>query len=87
VAQFTDKFFTNRAFVLLPGDDELEAAFWVRHFYEMIAKREGLPVTADIAYVDAATGKLVEERRPRRRLASRIKQAWHGRALMLQAIE
>jgi hypothetical protein len=38
-------FFTQRGFVLLPGDDDWEAVFWARHFAEMISRAQGVPLT------------------------------------------
>jgi len=36
----TANYWRNRGFVLLPGDDLVEAAFWARFFYENIMKTE-----------------------------------------------
>jgi hypothetical protein len=35
ITELTAGFFTNRAFVILAGDDFYEAMYWIRHFYEM----------------------------------------------------
>jgi len=44
IAEATGEFFTNRAFVLRRTDDQLDMAYWVRHFYEMLMKRAGYKV-------------------------------------------
>jgi len=41
----SDAYNQNRGFVLLAGDDLAEAAFWWRHFYEMILKQRGYNIT------------------------------------------
>lgn len=46
----TDAFFTNRAFII-PKDDFLDAAFWVRFFYESIMKDQGLKLV--VSRIDA----------------------------------
>jgi len=38
-------FFTQRGFILLPGNDDWEAVFWCRHFTEVISKVQGVPLT------------------------------------------
>lgn len=41
----TAGYWRNRGFVLLPGDDLVEAAFWARFFYENIMRNEkGMPL-------------------------------------------
>lgn len=38
------KFWTRRGFVLLKGDDEMEALYWGRYFCEMISKDQGFDI-------------------------------------------
>lgn len=40
VKAITNKFFTNRGFVLFPDSDLKDAGYWITHFFEMIAGRE-----------------------------------------------
>lgn len=44
INELTAKFFTNRGFLLTDDADFEDAAFWARHFYEMILKKQGVNV-------------------------------------------
>lgn len=67
----TGKFFTNRAFVLKAGNDKADMTFWVRHFYEMLLKRDNHKVKVD-RIVTEVNGQRVELDKPRMRLASSV---------------
>ncbi len=71
ITEGTSEFFTNRAFVLMPTDDQLDMTFWARHFYEMLMKRAGYDVQIE-KIVTEIKGQKTELDKPRRRLASSI---------------
>lgn len=70
---WTFKFFAARGFVLNPDDDEAEMVYWVRHFYELIAKQQGYKVKAEVKWV-TPDGSLMGYDKARRPLRAKLKK-------------
>jgi hypothetical protein len=59
VTNATTAWWKNRWFQLLAGDDLAEAAFWARHFYEMMLKNQGFPVRVQHLSITDDAGRTV----------------------------
>ena len=79
----TDKFFTNRGFGLSDRDDEAEMAYWVRHFYEMLADRDYDAIAlAEVWYKEGT--EWVKLDRARKKTTAKIKRLFKPEIKVLE---
>jgi hypothetical protein len=71
----TERWFRNRGFVLLNGDDLAEASYWVRHFYEMMLKNEGFPVRVQQLVFSDEQGRTLHLNELDRRSSTAVRSA------------